>query len=391
MVRRRHRRLVGEPESLVTPSGAGDDFALRSRPSGWLTRGALAVAAVLLGVLALRTIHVPKEHPLVNNAVSLAVLGNSDSHAYHDTVWFAPDSPERGGANRAVTLQWTEILRQLRPTELDPGEWATVGRSARVARVAQWFGMHVRSPRKQDFAYNFAFSGARCEHLGGTRGQTAALLHTIRSNPNRWANGVVIIRIGINDVGTKELLADVSVNGLTTRARRIVEDCGVAIRGAVFGIRAASPATQIVLIGIDDNVNWPPNFDQFHSAEQMSALTVMHDAFDRELKTLAAHDSLVRFYDERAWFRSLWGGRTSTGDLDYRSVSLGGIEVTMSQGDGLSHAVIADGHAGTLTNAVWARDLVTFLHDHCGLSVTPISTDELNSFVRSLRLAKNSP
>ncbi len=349
---------------------------------------AVAAAVAVAGMLLLvQTLRVPEARPQMTQAIPFAVLGNSDSHAYHDSVSFPPGSSERGGSNRPVTLQWTEILHRLRPTELDQGPWTTVGRSGRAARVAGWIGVHVRTPRKQDFAYNFAVSGARCEHLGGARGQTAALVHTMRAEPGRWARGVVVIRIGINDIGTTEVLADVAASGMTAEAQRLVSACGEAIDAAVRAIHAVDPRTQIVLVGIDDNANWPPNHAQFRTAAAMTALTALHDAFDGELQRIAAQDALVRFHDERAWFRALWGGRDSTGVPAYRTVPVGGLDVGMSQGDDLRHAVIADGHAGTITNALWARGLTTFLHDVCRVNVKPLSMDEVHAFVRGLRPA----
>src|SRR5690606_24486956 len=96
-------------------------------------------------------------------AVPLAVLGDSDSHAYHDTLHFPPGWPARGGPSRAITFQWTEVLARRRPEAIDLGPWGRWGMRRSWARVLGRLGRTVRAPRKEDHRHNFAVSGARCE------------------------------------------------------------------------------------------------------------------------------------------------------------------------------------------------------------------------------------
>ena len=97
--------------------------------------------------------------------VRLAVLGDSDSHSYHDYIRIPRESGKRGGAWRERTWQWTEILDRLRRAHLDQGDWGTWGTRAKIAEALDWIGWGGRTPRKQDFRYNFAFSGAEAREL----------------------------------------------------------------------------------------------------------------------------------------------------------------------------------------------------------------------------------
>ena len=60
--------------------------------------------------------------------ITMAVLGDSDSHAYRDTVLIP--AAKRGGVEfHDSTFQWTEILHALRAHEVDQGEWGVLGHS----------------------------------------------------------------------------------------------------------------------------------------------------------------------------------------------------------------------------------------------------------------------
>src|SRR5688572_17443685 len=105
---------------------------------------------------------VPSAH--VPGAVALAVLGDSDSHSYHDRVLIT-EQFRRGGELRATTWQWTEALGQLRGRFIDQGPWNTWGTYNKVADVMTALRLPGRAPRKEDFRYNFAISGAECHEL----------------------------------------------------------------------------------------------------------------------------------------------------------------------------------------------------------------------------------
>ena len=80
--------------------------------------------------------------PAAPTRMRLAVLGNSDSHAFHDSVSFADGSPERGGPQRAVTFQWTEIIARLRGDAIDQGAWGARGVHPRLSLI------HISEPTR---------------------------------------------------------------------------------------------------------------------------------------------------------------------------------------------------------------------------------------------------
>lgn len=317
--------------------------------------------------------------------LQLAVLGNSDSHSFHDSLSFPPSTGLRGGLERSRTFQWTEILARLRGAEVDQGDWGVHGWNPRVSRVAGWFGGELRTPRKQDFAFNFAISGATCAQLGGARGQVAPLVRLLRKRPASWDHGAVIIRIGINDVGVRAVLDRVATHGVDSASRALVGACAREIASALRRIREAHPTVQVLVVGIADNANWPPNFDAWRSAAAMQRLAAFHDAFDDALQRVVGAVPHAAFFDDRAWFRDRWGARGPAGELAYRDVCVGGLAVRHAQGDGLQYSILADGHAGTVLNALWARSILQAIIDATGAAVPPIDREEIDMFIARLR------
>ncbi len=310
--------------------------------------------------------------------VRLAVIGNSDSHAYHDSVTFPTGSPLRGGDRRA--WQWTELVARWRGDAIDQGAWGVRGWSPRVAHALSLVGVAVRAPRKQDFAFNVATSGATCATLGAPRGQVAQLAAAITDDAAAWAGGIVLIRIGINDLGGADALEAVAAHGLSARDQAAIGGCVAAVRDAVTRLRAVQPALRFLLVGIADNANWPPNLGRFRGAEAMRHLAAYHDAYDDGVRGIVAATPGAQFWDDRAWFAGHFGGRAPDGTPAYRAVEIGGVRVTVSQGDDPAHLVVADGHAGSLVNALWARDLVVRLARDFGVAVAPVTDAELAAF-----------
>lgn len=357
----------------------------RRRRAGAIPRALLLAAALgAVGALDACGAPEPRPDPAARSRMRLAVLGNSDSHAFQDSVTFAPRSPERGGTERAVTLQWTEILQRLRGDVIDQGAWGVRGVSPRAARAAALVGIRLRSPRKQDLEWNVSYSGARCAHLTGPRGQVAQLRHDIERAPGEWADGIALIRIGINDLGRREVLERLSREGSEAPFLALAHECADTIIAAARALRAAQPALRIVLVGILDNANWPPNFDLFTSPSGRAAQQRLLDAFDGALRAFAARTPGVAFLDDRSAFTARWGTRDSSGASAYRAASIADITVTLTQGDALSHAAIADGHAGTVFNAYWVQELVAQLDAQFGATIPPITDAELDTFVRAL-------
>ena len=139
--------------------------------------------------------------------IPLAVLGDSDSHSYHDTISFK-NPLERGGKFRSITFQSTEVLERLRNNQIDQGSWGVWGsKRGLIAELRSAIGLEGRAPKKLDFQYNFAVSGAGCADLvEGYGRQTQRLLYLMKKKPLQWQNGLIVIRIGINSIGqTRQL------------------------------------------------------------------------------------------------------------------------------------------------------------------------------------------
>ena len=307
----------------------------------------------------------------------VAVLGNSDSHAYQDTLLLQGDL--RGAGYRPNTFQWTEIWARLRPTEVDQGRWGVWGSRLKIARLRRALGMSARAPMKLDYEFNFALSGARCANLLDEGfPQAPALLSLMDRSPGAWAGGVVIIRIGINSVGLTPQLEEYAATGLTSAARDRVAGCVSAIERTVQLIRSRHPTTKIVLVSISDDRNLASNLERWRDRASNENIEAVQALFDAGLRGLAAKDAHAAFIDERAWFRRQWGGRTPDGAPDYRTVSLGGTTpVRNAIGDHPSNLTLADGHAGTVSNALWLNELIDVLNARWQLRLTPLRTEEI--------------
>jgi hypothetical protein len=311
--------------------------------------------------------------------VRLAVLGDSDSHSYQDRIRIPEGTPHRGGRRRATTWQWTEMLDRMRGQHVDQGRWGIWGSRERVARACDWAGLPGRAPRKEDYRYNFAVSGAESQDLMlGRHRQAPRLLQLMNRDPRGWQDGVVLIRIGVNSIGKAPALDRFATEGVTAAIRSEVQTAAGWILTAVDLVRTVHPHTRFVLVGILDNVDWPPYFRRWLDRRERDNIAAALDLFDTVLRATAARDSRIAFVDDRAWFRRWWGARSSDGRPAYRCVSLGGrATVSNTQGDGPVHAVLADGHAGTVWNGLWARNLVTVLNTSFGAGVPPISIEEI--------------
>jgi len=314
----------------------------------------------------------------------LAVVGDSDSHAYHDRLRFSGRDGQRGGSYHATTWQWTEALHRLRGRWIDQGEWGQHGSSGGVARLAGWLDLPARAPEKEDFLYNFAVSGARCESLMGGERQMPQLVRLMDASPARWRGGVVVIRIGVNSFGQRDSLERLALDPRDPEVSPRIDGCIAAVREAVAHLHERHPATRVVLVGIFDNSNIGADAAVARSPRELGNIATALDRYDDALRGLATGDARMAFFDDRAWFASLWGGRTAQGAPSYRDVRIAGrFRVGNSQGDAPSHAVLADGHAGTAWNALWAKALVELLGRRFDAAIPPVEDAELLALVRA--------
>lgn len=316
-----------------------------------------------------------------HSTIPLAILGDSDSHSYQDRLAFGNDPQARGSTYRSMTFNWPEMLAQLRGKQLDLGKWGIWGnRRELFALIREVFGMPARLPRKEDYRHNFAISGAICSDLmTGRYRQAPRLLSLMDLEPERWRNAIVVIRIGVNSFGGGRSLDALADDPATPDVLATMDTCVQYIQQAVDLISERHPHTRFVLVGIFNNAHWPKNLEKWQSHAQLTHISMGLDHFDHALRALAGAAPKQRlFFDDRAWFKHLWGTRNPAGKPSYRTVDLGGkLQVTNTAGDEPWHSVVQDGHAGTVWNGLWAQALIDQLNVHFELGIEPISTEEI--------------
>ncbi|MFD1559279.1 SGNH/GDSL hydrolase family protein [Paraburkholderia silviterrae] len=315
--------------------------------------------------------------------IRFAVLGDSDSQSYHDTLMLG-DPGDRGGPWRATTWQWTEVLARLRGDQIDLGEWGAWGTGKYRAYFDEAFGFLARTPPKDDYRYNFAVSGATCNQLmGHPLREAIRLVELMDTEPQAWRGGIVLIRIGVNDIGAHDVLDELSRDWTASRPRALTNACVDAIGEAVALIRRRHPDTYVVLVGVLSNADGSNEFDKWQSGREIANIDTGMGLFDNGLRKLAAADRRVYFLDDRAWFRSLWGTRDGQGRPLYKTVHLSpGWAITNTSGDDPHNAIVSDGHAGVVWNTLWTQHLVTSLNAAFGLHLKPITDAEVIAFLR---------
>lgn len=304
------------------------------------------------------------------DALALAVLGDSDSESY---------AGERGGAYAHRTLQWTEVLGRLRGESLDLGPWGTWGLHGKLTKLWRGAGLPVgfRAPRKHDYEHDFAISGSRCSDLMDGWREVPQLLRLMDRQPARWERGVVVIRIGVNDLAKQDPMDALAADPAAPAVHARIDSCLSDIRAAVAAVHARHPRTRFVLVGMYNLADWPTFHDRWRSAEAVSRIAQGLDRFDRALAAMAS-DPRIAFFDDRAFFARHWGGRGPDGMPAYHPARLGeGFMVSPAIGDEPSHAALEDGHIGTAWNAMWAAALVDLLNERFGAGLEPLQPQEL--------------
>jgi hypothetical protein len=375
---------------VVALSGRG---ARGRRPlSGrWLAAalGAAALAVALALVLAQDGRGRGAGGPLPETLMPLGVVGDSDSAASHDHVHFPTSGPQApGGAYHPVTLQWPEVLARLRPDELSLGAWGVWGlpRLLSLGRLRDALGLPWRGPRAMTHRHNLAWaSGCADLNEGGWR-QVPRLVDLMDEQPGAWRRGAVVIRIGVNTFGKADDLDALARDPADPGVRARMDGCIAQLQRAVAGIRARHPDTRIVLVGIFNNAHWVPYHDRWHDPQALRRIDAGLDHFDNALRALARADARTSFFDDRAWFAQVWGGRDpATGRPAYRPVEVApGVVVTQTAGDSPDHAVLANEHAGLAWNVLWSAALIEHLRTQAGLPLAPSGPAEAARFVTDL-------
>ena len=312
--------------------------------------------------------------------VPLAVLGDSDSHSYQDTVSFPANSDKRGGTFRASTYQWTELLDQLRGRELSLGQWGVWGTNGKLARLMDVLGLGGRSPQKMDFQFNFAQSGAECQAL--TQGRMAQRLISLMDQQSQaWEQGIVVIRIGVNDLGTEEILDQMAKGLDTDLIRERMSFCSQQVQKALTLLHKYHPKTHVVLVGLFNNANWARLINRWSTTSEQGCVSQMVEQYNALLRAMV-RPGQISYFDDAKWFEAQWGSRTPDGKPDYKTVTvMNGWPTTNSVGDHPSNATVVDGHAGTIWNLKWAQALIDHINANTSIKLSKLSDDELAQFL----------
>ena len=325
------------------------------------------------------------QHPASPTAIPMAVLGDSNSHSFQDRTSFPAGSTERGGPLRAQTYNWTDALDHLRGKEIDSGPRVVWGNSGIVAFGREAIGLEGRrAPKKEDYLFNFANSGASCANLmQGRFRQAPRLVALMDKEPSRWRRGVVVIRMGVNDwsglldVQSRDPNADQIVAATT--------HCTEQIQHAIALIHASHPATRILVVGIPNLTDDAAYHERFLTASESRNINTALRAFNGALQKLAGNSRNTAYFDDNAWFVARWGSRDAQGRPAYKTVTIGNdFMVTNTAGDDPHNALVGDHHAGLILNTLWAQSLVARLRDAFQLPITPITDDEVNRLVLPL-------
>jgi hypothetical protein len=312
---------------------------------------------------------------LKKGPIRVAVLGDSDSHAYNDRV----NGVRRGGEYYLCTYQWTDILSDLRAEDFDFGEKGIWGTRRRYAIMKEWLGLESSTPRKYDYRYNYALSGLGCSSLLTEWPEQARwAIDQIKGDQSHWDNGIVVIKIGINDLGQLHHLEEYAKTGLTPDVRQRVKACINYIATAVKRIRKASTTVHIVLYGIMDNSKFPLPSEVSFDPKQLEMIRSVLDLFDTGLRELAERDSNTVVVDDRIWVDHYWPNVGIAPNLNLTQVFLGGsIGVSNTKGDHPRNIMLQDGHAGTISNGLWSRELIHRLNDSFGYGISPLLDGEI--------------
>lgn len=133
------------------------------------------------------------------------------------------------------------------------------------------------------------------------------------------------------------------------------------------------------------NAHWARFSDRWQDPVAQERIARALDRFDHGLQAMTLRFGPAVFFDERAWFAARWGGRDGAGAPAYRAVALGpGLRVANTSGDEPFNAVLADGHAGTAWNAMWAASLIDLLNGTWQLRIPAVQPNEIVRLVRAV-------
>lgn len=308
----------------------------------------------------------PDKNRQIDSLVPIAVLGDSDSHSYRDSY----DNKERGGKHHANSYNWIELWSRLAKDEINPGQWGTWGSHYRIARIKNMLILKSRSPKKLDYEYNYAVSGLSCRSLlTEWPYQGKWLLNEIRSNTEYWNNGIVIIKIGYNDIGKASDLKQWKKSGLSAESTALVSNCIDSIITMSNSILAVSPNVKISITGVARTYNFMDEWDESLDEKSVQNIEEVLSEFDSRLIKYTTDQSRVAYIDDHIWFNKIFGSQESN-DLKSRIEFFEGIELINASGDEPINMLLADHHTGTLYNGLWINHLINEINRQFNMTLS---------------------
>lgn len=306
--------------------------------------------------------------------ISVAVLGDSDSHIYRDSI----NNVRRGGAYHDLTFQWTEIWDRLRQDEVNQGPLGVWGTRYSMARIRSLFGLEARVWKKYDYRFNYAKSGAGYASLYESYPfQAQSFLSLLKKQTETGNSMLVFIRIGINDFGQLYHLQKWAKTELIEeRPPTVVDSCLKEIRRVVSDIFKVSDKCLIALVGTSHDYNTIPEpHPSFSHIERKRALSVLNH-FESALHSIAENSDRIAYIDGFTHFNRRWGNRFKN-TLTVEAEFTGSQPILNLVGDEPFNRTLADGHASTINNGLWLQYAIEKLNEQLGLGLTPILDDEI--------------
>jgi hypothetical protein len=312
----------------------------------------------------------------IDERIPIAILGDSDSSSYE----WQHGEPGRGGEFARATHNWPWIWNELRSSEIDLGPYQRSGTYPRIAGILSSLGFSTRAPRKLDYKYNYSLSGIGCRSLSTEWPyQYRWLLSELNENPLAWKRGIVIIRIGVNDIGQRAHLRQWAETGLDEYSKGLVNQCVDEI-ASVAGELIDNHDVRVAIVGIAHDYNWPDSFSEWPERQQIARISAVLESFDTQLLSLASRSPQLAFIDDSSWFRSRFGDR-QTEDLRFEFSISTNVSIKNAIGNRPENLILEDGHSGTVANAFWLSAMIESLNDQFGLNLEPIRDEEILSLI----------
>jgi hypothetical protein len=166
----------------------------------------------------------------------------------------------------------------------------------------------------------------------------------------------------------------------------VIDFCSREIARSIAHIHARHPGVRVVVVGIVEDTADTDYTKELRSVSARANMQAAIARFNGSLQRVVESAGNAALFDDTAWSARHWGAQTSPDELDpVATVEIGGkLKVTNTRGDDPHNALLGDDHGGLAVNALWAQSLVVLLREAFHLPLTPISDEEVASFVLPL-------